>query len=352
MTRTFITCLFLIAIMLTSCLNSEKYENASRFYLNDFKLISKLNAATIEFDEPIMMPLSFVKSDSLLIVQNIRTNKLLYVYNMNTRKKVGEFISRGSGPDDLLNIKDMQLVDFDLFITDNLKRAIYKYDIASFHALTDNIIPTQRIAIDEYFFHLAYIGNGYVATAMNPDNKRLVFYNSNGKIEFTAGDYPYFGRELTNIEKMESFNNSFIAICQKHKRIYLFGMTTDLIEIYDFNGVLIKKLHGPEQIFPQVKEIRSSDGASRISALEKSIFTFSRPQIIDDEIYVAYSGERYIIDEERVPIHHILVFDMDCKPLRRYELSKSIVAFTVDSETKTIYATSNVPEYHIVVFEQ
>ena len=342
--------LFLVVHLFTSCHVYEKYENASLFSLTDFKTTTKLNATTVEFDEPIMLPVSFVKSDSLLIVQNIRTKNMLYVYNINSRKKVGEFISFGSGPDELLRIKNMQLVGKDLYITDSQKKSVNKYDINDFHKITDNLVPIQKIAIEDFFYHLAYTDNGYVAIAMNPENKRLMYYNSKGEREFTAGEYPYFGKELTVFENIEGFN-SFIVISHQYKRIYLFGMATDLIEIYGFNGELVKRLHGPDQVFPQVKEVRSTDGYSRMSGLGKSTFTFSHPIIIGDEIYVAYSGHQ-IIGEESYPImNHILVFDLECNPVRRYELSKSIVAFTIDPETKKIYATSNIPEYHMVVFD-
>ena len=343
--------LSLMTILLTACYDSEKYKDAIIFSFKDFKTSTTLNATTIEFDEEIMLPLLFVKSDSLLIVQNIMTKNMLYVYNINSRKKVGEFISFGNGPDELLRIKNMQLVGNDLYISDTQKKSVYKYDVNDFHILTNNIIPIQKVAIEDLFYHLAYTDNGYVAIAMNPDNKRLVFYSSKGEREFTAGEYPYFGKELTVIEKAEGFISS-IAICHKYNKIYLFGMTTDLIEIYDFKGKLLKRLHGPDQLFPQVKEVRSKDGYSTVSSMGKSIFTYFRPVIVDDEIYVSYSGNHQTIDENTPRIHHILVFDLDCNPVRRYELPKSIVSFTVDSDTKLIYATSDEPEFHMVTLTQ
>jgi len=348
MKRSLVVKLFLVTTLITSCHQSEKYENASKFSFQDFKTTTKLNAVTIDFDEPIMLPWLFIKSDSLLIVHNIRTNNLLYVYNVNSRKKVGEFISWGNGPNDLLRIKNMQLVDSDLYISDSQKRTIFKYDINDFHKSTDDIIPIEKVAVDDFFSNLIYTDNGYVATTVNPNNKRLVFFNSKGEKEFTAGEYPYYGKELTAIEKMEGFL-SVIAISPKHQRIFLFGLSTDLIEIYDFQGVLIKKLHGPKQVFPQVKEVREGN-VYRISAVG-SIFTFSSPLIVDDEIYVSYSGHQHERNKDAPERNHILVFDMDCNPVRNYELSKPIVSFTVDPETKQIYATSNVPEYHMVVFE-
>ena len=341
---------FVFAVLLSSC-QSGKYENASLFFLKDFKIVTKLNARTVEFDEPIMFPVLFVKSDSLLIVQNIRTDKMLYVYNVNSKKKFGEFISWGSGPNDLLRIKNMQLVGTDLYITDNQKRTINMYDVNDIHKLTNNLTPTQKISIEDYMYHIAYTENGYVAITLNPDNKRLVFYNSKGEKIVTTGEFPNYGKELTSFEKMESFN-SFIVTSQKYKRIYLFGMNTDLIEIYDFEGMLKKRLHGPNHFFPQSKEIRSSDGSSKIASIENSKFAFFSPQLINDEIYVSYSGNNQKRDEPTPRINHILVFDLDCNPVRRYELSTSIVSFTVDPETKLIYATCDEPDFHMVIFEQ
>jgi len=340
--------LCLIAVLIASC-KSDKYENASLFSLKDFKTVMKLNAVTVEFDESIWMPHLFVKSDSLFIIQNIFTKNMLYVYNINSRKKVGEFISHGSGPNDLLGIKNMQLVGSELNISDPQKRTVNKYDVNDFHKLTKNITPIKIIPIEDYCIQLAPTENGYVAIAMNSDNKRIIFYNSEGEREIVTGEYPYYGKELTVLEKIEGFNSQ-IVVSHKYKRIYLFGMVTDLIEMYDFQGILIKRLHGPERFFPQVKENRTTDGYAGISA-NNSKFAYFHPIIVDDEIYVSYSGNHPVINEEVPRINQIFVFDLECNPVRRYELSKSIASFTVDLDTKHIYATSNIPDYHMVVFE-
>ena len=349
MKKSLIINLILMTFVMTSCHNSEKYENTSLFSFSDFKTTEMLNATQIEFDEPIMLPLLFVKSDSLLIIQNLKSINMLYVYNVNSRKKVGEFISWGSGPDDFLAIKNLQLVGSDLYISDIQKRAIVKYDINDFHKLSKNLMPIQKIEIEDFFSNLVYTDNGYVATTMNSDKNRLIFFDSKGEKMFTAGDYPYFGKELTAIEKIEGYVSQ-IAISHKYERIFLFGMVTDLIEIYDFQGNLIKRFHGPEQIFPQIKEMHLPNGYSQ-GAYDNPTFTFFTPMIIDDEIYVSYSGNHQKPDDTVPYIRQIFVFDIDCTPRRRYELSEPIVSFTVDPVTKNIYATSNDPEYHMVIFQ-
>ena len=184
---------------------------------------------------------------------------------------------------------------------------------------------------------------------MNPNDKRLVFYNSKGEKESTIGEYPYYGKKLSHIEKMESFL-SMIAVNQKYQRIYLFGMNTDLIEMYDFKGQLIKKMHGPELFFPQIKEITNGEYSKAVKS-DDFRFAYCNPIVIEDEIYVSYSGNIQKKDEEFAPINQILVFDKDCNPIRRYTLSKPIIMFSVDPKTKYIYSTSNIPDYHVIIYK-
>ena len=340
-------CFYIFALL--SCQTPEKYENATTFSFNDFKIMTKLNATTIDFDEPIMMPIKFVLSDSLLIVQNIRTENMIYVYNINAKKKVGEYVPWGSGPDELLRIKDMQLVDSILYITDTSLSQINIYNINDFHTLT-SIVPKHKVKIDDFFNSAAYTENGYVAVTLNPNNKRLVFYNSKGEMEFTTGEYPYYGTNFSDIEKMEGFLCS-IAVSQKHQRIYLFGINTDLIEIYDFKGEFIKSVHGPGHFFPQVREVKLEGGYSKVAANVESKYAYISPIVFEDEIYVSYSGNSKNKNEGTASTNHILVFDKDCNPVRGYELSKSIVSFTINQDKTHIFATSNIPDFHMIVFK-
>jgi hypothetical protein len=226
---------------------------------------------------------------------------------------------------------------------------VCKYDVNDFHKLISPV-PKHKVQIRETFTSLAYTDNGYVATTLSTENKRLVFFNSTGEKVFTTGDYPYYGEELSGIEKMESFISS-ITVSRKYKRIYLFGMNTDLIEIYDFSGNFIKKVHGPEQFFPQLKEIHLGNNHSNIATSDDSRFAFSNPVFVGDEIYVSYSGKHQGRNEEVAPVNYILVFDKDCNPARGYELPESIVAFAVDPKTRSIYATSNIPDFYVIVFK-
>jgi hypothetical protein len=350
MKTTIIILTYLALITLASCHKTVEYKDTEKFSFEDFKIATQLNATAIQFDEPIMKPHLIVLSDSILIVQNLFTEKLIYAYNISTKKKIGEYVWFGSGPNELLRIKSIQLVGSDLYIMDNQIKRIYKYDVGDFHKQAP-VIPREKTSINDFFSAVAYTGNGYVATTVGMDNnRRLTFFNTKGEKEFTAGSFPDNGEALSPIEKMEGFLSS-IAVNIQQNRIYLFGMNTDLIEIYDLQGKCIKSLHGPEHFFPAVREKNAGNGYSKAVAGTGSKFAYINPLVIDDEIYVAYSGNLLKRDEEITPINHILVFDKDGNPVRRYELSEPIARFAIDTKTNDIYATSNIPEYHMIVFK-
>ena len=58
----------------------------------------ELTGCEIAFDEPVMQPNQLVVMDTLLITINRKTEKLLHLFNLNTKKKIGEQMTMGEGP--------------------------------------------------------------------------------------------------------------------------------------------------------------------------------------------------------------------------------------------------------------
>lgn len=334
-------------LFLVSCENKEKYKDVNTFTFDDFGKSIALQSENIDFDEPIMSPRRILLVDSIILVENKNTEFLLYRYNVLSRKKTGECIAFGSGPNELLTIKHIQSVDSCIYISDNQKRVVFEYNK---HDLChgSNPEPQKTVTTNEAISSFQHIPDGYVSTTMNPFNKRFLFFNSEGNFTETKGEYPSLGKEITGIEKVEGYlaDMTFDPVS---KRIFLFYAQTDLLEIYDLTGKLIKRMHGPDQFFPHVKEIALDGGYSKISPVYgESREAYYAPVIVNNEVYVSYSGA--FRESKRAPITTILVFNTDGYPLRKYELSEPIIAFTVDPTTKNIYATSDDPEFHLIKF--
>lgn len=339
---------FSLAAFLVSCNNKEKYKNTNAFTLDDFGAPISLQSENIDFDEPIMLPRRILLVDSILLVENKNTEFLLYKYNILSRKKCGECIEFGSGPNELLSFKHIQLDDSCIYISDNQKRVVFEYNKYTLcHSLEPT--PEKSITINEAISSLQHIPNGYVGTTMNPFNKRLLFFDSEGKQTDTKGDYPSYRNELSDIEKVEGFQANIIFE-PISKRLFLFYTQTDLLEIYDLSGNLVERMHGPDQFFPHIKEKSLGEGYSNISPIYgKAREAYYAPVAVNGEIYVTYSGA--FREREKAPITTIFVFSSEGTPLRRYELSEPIIAYTVDPITKDIYATSNNPEFHLIRFK-
>lgn len=350
MKSVFFKTVFLLFIFLSvSCDNKNEYKNSSVFAFEDFGEPVLLTSELIDFDAPIMLPGRILLVDSILLVENRKTKNLLYRYNIITRKKVGECIPFGSGPDELLRIKHMQKMDSSIYVSDNQKRVVFKYNLYDL-CYAPEPKPLKFITINEATSSLACIPQGYVCTTMNPRKERLSFFNLEGDSIGSIGDYPVFGNEMNELEKINAYVTQ-VAVAPSEQLIYLFYMQTDLIEIYDCAGQLRKRIHGPEQFFPHVKEQNLQGGFSKVSPVYgESREAYYNPMVVNNEIYVFYSGAFY--ERKPAPLTTILVFDLNGRPLRRYHLSEPIIAFTVDPVTKDIYATSDDPEYHIIRFKK
>lgn len=344
-----ITLLFfsLLLISLVSCKKEAGYENAETFTLENFGPSIALQGENIEFDQPLLMPRWLLLVDSMLLVENRRTKLLLHKYNLASRKKTGECIPFGSGPNELTLFKHIQQDDSSIYISDGQLRTVLVYD-------KDNLchdslpIPRQSVTIDDAISSMQHIPGGYVATTMNPFNQRLLFFNADGEVAGTKGDYPALAETMSGVEKVEGFLAEAVY-SPASQRIFLFYVQTDLVEIYDLAGNLLKRMHGPDQFFPRVKEKSLGDGYSKVSSIHgQSKEGYFIPLAVGGEIYVAYSG--VLRENKRPDLTTLLVFSAEGNPLRKYELSEPILTFVVDPQTKDIYATSDNPEYHLIKF--
>ncbi|MCD7938002.1 MAG: TolB-like 6-bladed beta-propeller domain-containing protein, partial [Tannerellaceae bacterium] len=121
----------------------------------------------------------------------------------------------------------------------------------------------------------------------------------------------------------------------EENRLYLFCKLTDLIEIYDLSGNLIRRLHGPDGFYPNVKQKKWADGASTVSTRE-SRDAYFEPCVVEDMVFVIYSGAEYENRETKT----ILVFDKDGNPLKQFKLSENIFTFAADEKSKMIYVST------------
>jgi hypothetical protein len=208
--------------------------------------------------------------------------------------------------------------------------------------------PIRRIKLDTPVFIDAEIVNGHIVGYFDDNQYQLNVFDLNGKGVNKIVHYPVSPVPFSDMEKKEAFYMNFttdgidkIAICY-----YM----TDLIEIYDVNGSLQKRLHGPEQFISRFKEYRNGEitGSSPVKGYNRDAF-FS-PENAGEEFFVLYNGGSIDDPDHSSLCKLLLSFTWNGIPQKIYNLDDPISNFTVDQDNKKIYGISRTPEYHIVEY--
>ena len=313
-----------------------------------------LKCETLEFDELILMPMQLSIVDSVLLLLSIKTERFVHKFNINSLKKIGESVPFGNGPNEMIDARKIQVVDSSIWLFDKMVKKIYQYNFLQFCS-SDNPEVMKTVNYTIFLDDISILSkNKFVATTLGEgDNckSRLYFFDMEGNGLFEKGELPDDGTEKTDLENTQGALCSII-INQFEKKIGLVYKLTDLIEIYDIDGNLLKRTHGPDQFFSQLRQHNAPNGAIRAGSVKgKTRDAYFSPVCYNNELWVLYSGRSYEPNKGNYLINTIIVFDWDGNPLRRYKLDTPVFAFTIDEKNKKIYAITDDPEFHIIRFD-
>ena len=342
---------FIILIIINtiiSCTNNDSYKDADSFSYSDFGNSISLHGTIIEFDDILMKPVDIRVSDSLLIMKNRGPEYHFHIFSFHDYKKKGELISFGNGPNEMIEPTILFSDDSFIWVLDHEKRSVSK---CSFNILSDtsyvNIL--QKTELKEYIDKAAVLKDGgIISVALNPQMKRFSIFDNTGQIINNVGEYPECSLNFKMHEQFEAFFCDF-TIDYKKQRIFMSYKQTDLIEISNLEGQLIKRMHGPDHFFPIVKQEQNGDYIKVRSQPGKTKDAYFIPRNAGDEVFVLYSGEVYERGKSEL-INTIFVFDWNGIPKRKYELDNPIYSFDVDQKNRVIYALSDSPEYHAIKY--
>lgn len=352
--RKYIYSILIFTCVCVSCSEKQKYNNCATF---DDKAISvsqkiDLQGTVMIFDEEVQHPARIHCVDSVLLLTNINSSLFLDKYNLNTLKKMGSCIPFGSGPNEMLIVSKIQQIDRFVWLFDQSQRKLLEYSLPEFY-LTETPVPSRTISLKEpspYGTIILPTGK-IIATTFNLERKRFSFFDMSGDLIENKAEYPDYNEELTEYEEIESFFCE-MALSTEMKKIVLSYKQTDLIEIYDFEGNLEKRIQGPEQFFPALKQ-KGSEDKIRVSPKKGvSRDAYFYPIIHNNEIWVSYSGKYFDPHQSHAYLNKcIFVFDLKGNLVRQYNLDTPIFTFTIDKQKNKIYGITDNPEMQIIEFD-
>lgn len=332
--------------LLSSCQGNEKYTDAERISFSNFGAVVSLKGDSVAFDDILLKPVKIHLVDSFLIMKNRNTEYAYYIFNILSKKKIGECVSFGIGPNEMIDPHFIPSTDDNVWIYDKNRKILNICDRQKFFRGEDLEI-NKIIEFEDFCDNIVFIPQkGFIASVFNLNNKRFGLFNLDGDTICYKGGYPKLSSLQTNIEQVEGFINEFTANIEEN-RVFVSYKRTDLIECYDTDMNLIKRIHGPEHFFPEIHQV--GDRIKTNKGAERDAYSF--PLSVGKKVFVLYSGKVFNPRNHDYLKDKILVFDWNGNPLQYYQLDTPIFDFAVDEKSRIIYGLTDKPESHILQFK-
>ena len=322
-----------ILIVLTFCLASCSFPDESEdkvyFSWKDFQNEVNLKGKTLIFDDDVMMPFSIQVFDSILVTLEPTNDKVCQLFNIKTGKKIGDRIRRGEGPNEMImpmfvsNGKGVQFIDM-------ASATVYQYDLNHFLS-EDSPNPLSKLKLSESVdSEMQMLGDYYVGYQYFKEDLLFLFDKEGQKNKSFAG-FPDGKKTFPNERRSDIYQMGYVS--NGKDRVAIAYYMTDIIEIFDEEGKLIRHLQGPENF-----------------EYEMGKDAFFSPKNAGDSFLVLYNGRSRVEKDHNSSCSKLLSFSWDGTPECVYTLDEPIFTYFVDVDKHKIYGVSTNPEYHIVEY--
>ena len=342
--------LLLSLFLLFSCGEFRQYRDVRTFSQSDIKESIHLTGEIIDLDE-VFMPRRLFLVDSLIFTISSRQAHFVSVFHIRDMSRIGDFIGFGGGPNELMSVSYLQFRDSFVWAFDGRSSQINKYHLGQF-LQAGEVIPLEIINLEDPFERALITSNRIITNSIHHLHSRFVMHDLQGNFIKTKGELPNSGTQMTDLETFMSYSTSSnMVLNPKDESIFIAYMSADLIEIYDSNGNLRTRVHGPDQFFTIRREVRDGGMATVRSIVGQTRDAYFNPVAFADEVWVLYNGRAFDPSE---PYHflcnRIIVFDWDGNPIREYITDVGIFSFAVDRENRVIYGLTISPDFTFVIF--
>lgn len=344
-----IFCVFLLMCGLLFACNKKQsaYTDSTLIVYDDFENVKELKAQSVDLDSCISTPIQLQVYDTVLAVINNRAERLVDLFSLKSLLKIGERISVGQGPDDMLVPRFVGHHNESVLLSDLMSSSVSIFWLDDFIAHSAPSC-TEKVVFDKRTFgEVRLLGDSYLAPARNP-YCLLYEFNAKGELVDSIGSYPDIGVELENEEKYNMFGFSFVT--NQQNRVAICYNWTDLVEIYDGAGKLCNRIHGPKHFISNFRKVTNGNVVSSSPIKGETRDAFFCPVDMGDEFGVLFSGKSESEEGYSILANQILVYGWDGALKQVLNLDQGIFAFAVDKSNRMIYGISDSPEFHIVSY--
>lgn len=343
--------LLLMMTVISSCssVGNGDYQDPLNHFLHVKAKDLKVDMTVNLEDYNIFKPHQLLKHEGIFFIKDGAKRGCIKTFNPET-KEVNTIVQQGEGPDEMISIDDIQILDNDVVAFDHSRQKLYKvYDGKSkqkdFHEL-------RELKLDGRAYITDFKGDGLVASGIFPD-AWICCYDSDG---LTAKiPHPVFDESegLSSIEKSILFLSTHVALKPDSSRFAYATQNGGIIGIYkkEANDSWCDVVQYA-YYFP--KFVKTEYSSSPIAFDREGKTGFCGLCCTNQFIYTIYSGRTIAeegLSQNAFLCQHVLVYDWDGNPVKHYLLEKPLFQFGVDEDAGIIYGTGYDPEGCILEYK-
>jgi len=343
-----------VIFLINGCKKKGFDEVHEKFGRNSFQKHQVLQGTRLDLGT-LLSPIQLFFHDSLLFVTTQGLSRNVFVFNQKKGyTSMGSIIPTGSGPDELLSVARMDFnADHSFWAHDIVAGQLKKFRL---RVEKDTIYTDTEFSVTLKFpsMNMFYLNNGIIGSTP-PEImplKRFYVYDSLGNRIKEAGDYPYYGRDIPPTAMIEVFNG-WVDVHPSRNKFVLVYEFADLIEFYDNEFKLLKRVQGPDDFLPQFELKQRGNQLVMARKFDLTRFAYQDVVALEDMIFLLYdNGETISRNDDREETSHfktIVVINWEGKPLYLFELNPAVISIAVDGKNKIIYGLNRI-ESEVYVF--
>ncbi|WP_303318478.1 BF3164 family lipoprotein [Flavivirga abyssicola] len=330
----------LIALLIFSSLQSCNTENTKWYKINKVTEPLKINKDKNWNCEVknIANPAKLKIKDSLLYIQDSKSDKFIHVFNLDSNEKIVSIGIKGKGPGEILSpygslgIYNNKLWVFGAtlnkylgFNTDSILKKNYK-------PIQSELFFTSK----SFFYEVGWLSNNViVGLNFSEEEKRLTFYDINKKTEIHSGSIPpKLSQEIpTSIHKQSLMGT--LKIKPDRSKIVIGSLYSDLIEIFDESGNDIIKTKTELDFLPKY-ELSDNNGHIVMGQGGDTRFGYIDVSVTNENIYALFSGNTRN-DSSFAYGKLIHVFNWEGELIDVMELENDSISIEINSDNSELY---------------
>lgn len=337
-------CCLLILFFSSCSQNSNK---------NEGFVINCQHKILFDDDEYILgKPNSMALIDSVLIIVDSQTNPMLHLLNVKTGNPIGQFLSRGQGPDEYMKIGTLGRLNKDtLFFHDLNKRVCCFLVLPKKENGEIQIIEAFKCAETAHNTLVPLTDASYIASGIYQEG-RFCLLTDSGRTKKFWGTYPSrddMEESVSNLIKSQAYMGQLSSSPANDKFVF-HATAADMLSFYKYENKEIRLIKDIQRSLPDYKygkDINEFLGTSR-----KKPITYLSVCTTEKFVYLLYSGKTYMENQLKAfESNEIHVYDWNGERVKMLSLDIDIKEMVVSDDDSIMYAVADLPNPTVVKFK-